>query len=129
MTAKLTTLILVLAIAGAAMAADHDVDQVSLTFVPADITIQMGDTVHWIWSGGNHTVTNGSGPADPDVGDLFDAPLDGGNTMFSYTFNTAGVFPYFCRPHFTLDMVGTVTVDDPVPAEQVSFDAVKNLFR
>jgi len=129
MIAKLTTLLLVLAFAGVAMAADHDVDQVGVTFAPADIYIQVGDTVNWNWSSGVHTVTNGTDLGDPDLGTLFDGPLDAGNTTFSYTFNSVGTFAYLCRPHFSLDMVGTVTVEDSVANEDTSFGAVKNLFR
>jgi plastocyanin len=129
MTTKLTTLLIALALAGVATAADFDVNQVDLTFDPDEIMIEVGDTVHWNWSQGIHTVTSGDSPGDPDAGDLFDAPLDAGNPVFSYTFDTAGTYNYFCRPHFSLQMIGTVIVEEGVGAEATSLDQVKNLFR
>lgn len=96
----------------------HTVNQVDLTFVPDDISINVGDTVEWIWSSGIHTVTNGVDFSDPNLGALFDAPLDVNNSSFSFTFFTAGDVPYLCRPHFTLGMTGIVRVQDLTPVEE-----------
>jgi plastocyanin len=93
----------------------HTIDQVSLTFVPDDIGINVGDTVEWIWSSGTHTVTNGTDFSDPNFGVLFDAPLDDDNPSFSFTFFNAGEVPYFCQPHFSAGMTGIVRVQDPTP--------------
>jgi plastocyanin len=30
--------------------------------------------------------------------------------MYSYTFSQAGTFPYYCKPHVSLNMTGTVVV-------------------
>lgn len=38
----------------------HVVNQVGFTFVPADITVNPGDTVEWHWFSGIHTVTSGT---------------------------------------------------------------------
>ena len=91
-----------------AVAATVQVNQIGTSFQPNDITINVGDTVEWVWSGGIHTVTSGTGSADPNVGSLFDDPLAGSN--FSYTFNSVGDFDYFCRPHELFDMKGIVRV-------------------
>ena len=112
-----------------AVAATHTVDQVGVTFDPDDITITVGDTVEWVWSSSSHTVTNGTGPADPNVGTLFDDPLDVGNTPFSYTFNSVGDVPYFCRPHFSLNMTGIVRVQGTTPNDEATWGAVKTLYR
>jgi hypothetical protein len=69
--------------------------------------------VRWVWSAGSHTVTSGTGGADPNAGSLFDAPLTSASTTFQYVFNTAGTYPYFCRPHESFGMTGTITVDVP----------------
>jgi glucose/arabinose dehydrogenase/plastocyanin len=74
------------------------------------VIISVGDTVRWIWKGGVHTVTSGDGAADPEAGDLFDAPINGSNQNFSFTFTEAGTFPYFCRPHEGLNMKGVIVV-------------------
>jgi plastocyanin len=121
--------LLTIALAGLATAAEHDVEQQGLTFVPADLTIEVGDTVNWMWTSGSHTVTNGADLDDPDLGTLFDAPLNADNATFSYTFDEEGVFPYLCRPHASLDMVGTITVESGVAAEATTWHGVKALFR
>jgi plastocyanin len=99
------------------IAAVHTVNQTGLIFAPADITIAVGDTVNFVWSSGFHTVTNGTGANDGNVGSLFDASLDSLNPTFSHTFTSAGDVPYFCRPHEIFAMAGIVHVagGSPVP--------------
>ncbi len=79
-------------------------------FTPKDLHIQPGDTVRWDWMQGAHTITSGLGAACPNAGVLFDAPSDAGQPSFAFTFDDAGKFDYFCRPHESLDMVGSVSV-------------------
>lgn len=90
----------------------HIINQSSLTFSPNDLTINVGDTVRWVRSSGSHTVTNGTGSADPNVGNLFDAPLNSSNTTFEFTFTAAGDVPFFCRPHEFANMKGVIRVSD-----------------
>ena len=90
----------------------HTVNQVGTSFSPANLTIQVGDTVRWVWSTAAHTVTSGTGAADPDVAILFDSPLNSFSPQFEFQFNAAGSVPYFCRPHELLDMKGTIVVED-----------------
>lgn len=102
-------------------AATHIVQQTGFAFSPDVITINVGDTVTWQWSSFSHTVTSGTGAADPLVGLLFDAPLNSANRSFSRTFTTAGAVDYFCRPHELMGMTGVVIVQaassvDEVPA-------------
>lgn len=103
---------LVLGVAPAS-AVTHTVTQSGLTFSPASLNIEVGDTVEWIWTAGFHTVTNGTDLADPEVGVLFDESLTSGNPLVSYTFTAAGTYAYFCRPHLGLGMTGTITVVAP----------------
>jgi plastocyanin len=121
------------AIPMAALAVTHTVNQVNLTFVPDDLTIEVGDTVEWIWSAGGHTVTNGVHPDSADTGTLFDEPLDVLNQTVSFTFMSEGDVPYFCRPHFILDMNGIIRVRQltPVrePVEALTWSRVKDLYR
>ena len=77
-------------------------------YLPADITINAGDTVEWTNSDtAAHTVTGGS-PADGPSG-VFDSSLVMGGASYSFTFNDAGMYDYFCMVHPW--MVGTVTVN------------------
>jgi plastocyanin len=113
-------------LASATRAASHTVNQVSLTFSPQDITIDLGDTVTWQHSSGTHTVTEGIGPG-PCVGCAFDSPLTAGNPTYSVTFDATflaanprvgNVYDYYCQPHHGLGMIGSVTVlvpQAPVP--------------
>ena len=97
----------------AAASTTHVVHQVGFTFVPAEITVEPGDTVRWDWSEGLHTVTSGV-PCIPD-GVFFDSPLDAGATTFGYVIPADGTtfIPYFCIPHCGIGMTGTITIDVP----------------
>jgi len=114
------------------LAATHTVNQIGTTFAPGDITIDVGDTVEWIWSAGIHTVTNGAHPDSAGTGTLFDAPLQVDAPIFSFTFTEPGVVPYFCRPHFLFDMTGIVRVAATAAPGELgtsTFSRVKNLYR
>ena len=89
----------------------HVVEQIGTTFVPADITVQPGDTIMWNWSLGNHTVTSGT-PCTPD-GLFFDEVLDSVNPQVSFVVPDDGTtfIPYFCIPHCLIAMTGTITVE------------------
>src|SRR5262245_47120484 len=44
---------------------------VDIAFTPEEVSIFEGDAVEWIWIEGDHTITSGTGAADPEVGELF----------------------------------------------------------
>jgi plastocyanin len=86
------------------------VDSVSGT---STSTIQVGDTIRWVWVAGEHSST--SGPCPPCTGDgTWDSGIQDNGT-FEHTFDTAGNFPYFCIPH-DIDMLGTVVVNNSAAA-------------
>lgn len=110
-----TVVILAFAVAPA-IAADQEVDIVSLSFEPAQVTVAVGDTVTWKVTesiGANHSVTSGT-PDDPDKGSAFDSGAEGlsddGDT-FEWTFDTAGTFAYYCTVHGA-SMSGQVVVGE-----------------
>jgi len=75
---------------------------------PADITINAGDTVHWMnVDTAAHTVTGGS-PADGPSG-VFDSSLVMADATYEFTFDEAGSYDYFCMVHPW--MVGSITVN------------------
>lgn len=94
--------------------------EVALTkncFSPTVIHVDPGATVTWANKDGvTHNVT---GAGFTFGSDDFDA------ATFTYRFNTAGTFPYFCGLH--PGMIGTVVVGDPLaltaPASGVSLPA------
>ena len=92
-------------------AATVDVAIANFAFSPPNVTIHVGDAVRWTQSDSvSHTTTSGTttgGVRHPDG--LWNSGLMSRGQTFSHTFNSAGVFPYYCSPHFT-SMTGTVTV-------------------
>jgi len=88
----------------------------SLSFGQANVTIHVGDTVHWVWGSSGHNVVSGTnGSADGKFCSNGDsncgsAPLLASGTTYDHTFDQAGSFPYFCAAHVSFGMVGMVTV-------------------
>jgi plastocyanin len=73
-------------------------------FAPPQVDIAAGGTVTWNFNDAiDHTVTfSGSGtPAN--------IPATSSGSV-ERTFPTAGTFPYFCMPHCSFGMTGTITV-------------------
>ncbi len=101
-----------------ATAATHIITQSGFTFSPQNITIQVGDTVQWNWSAGSHTVTSGTDLSDPQAGSIFDSPLTSINFTVSHTFMQAGTQNYFCRPHVSLGMKGSILIEAPSAVEE-----------
>jgi len=76
-------------------------------FIPNPVTIAMGGTVTWEnTDNAAHTVTSGSPTDGPDG--VFDSSLVPAGGMFSYKFEEAGTYDYFCMVHPW--MTGIVTV-------------------
>lgn len=71
-------------------------------FSPNSVTINVGDTVTWVQRGSNHDTVSNNG--------LWSSGILGSGQSFSHTFNAAGSFGYFCTPHRSQGMTGTVTV-------------------
>ena len=96
-------------------------------FQPAQITVSPGDTVVWEWSGaGLHTVTSGTGTADPNSGVEFNsgAAAVAAPFTFSHTFNSTGSFDYYCAPHLAFGMTGVINVPEPGALSQLGFGAL-----
>jgi len=91
-----------------------DVRIVNFSFVPATITVNVGDTVRWTNNDGVlHSTTSGTNCQPSHVWDSGLLPISG---IFTQTFNSPGTFPYFCSKHcFT----GTVVVSSSSPATPV----------
>lgn len=88
---------------GPAQGAQKKVEAQDNKFVPADITISVGDTV---------TFTN-TGQL-PHTATLKDGSFDSGNLNSGdskeFTFKSAGTYDYVCTYHLSLGMKGTITV-------------------
>ena len=86
-------------------------------FIPNPVEIDIGETVTWENNDiVAHTSTGGyADPADGPSGVPWDSSLIGVGQSFSFTFDTAGTYDYFCMIHPW--MVGTVIVADAAAAE------------
>jgi plastocyanin len=114
--AVLSALVVALAAAGAAPAAEHQVTLTASTFSPANLEIQTGDTVTWTNTGGlahNVRADNGSfrcaNGCDGQGGNGEPAT----NWSFSLTFDDPGTIPYHCQVHGAIGgfgMAGTIVV-------------------
>jgi len=90
----------------------------SNTFVPANVTIMLDETVSFVNTGGFHNV-NGSQTTYPSNPASFGFPTPSSALWtYNHTFTIAGVYDYVCDPHAGLGMTGTVTVlaGSPPPA-------------
>jgi plastocyanin len=73
-------------------------DETNECFIPADVSVSVGDTVTWSNDDtAAHTVTSGN-PADGPDG-KFDSSLFMAGTTFEHTFDEAGTYDYFCMVH------------------------------
>jgi plastocyanin len=123
----------ILAAAPAALATDHTVIMNgdyggAMFFDPTSITVYVGDRVRWT----NvileiHTSTSGEECAPNGLWTT--GSVNSGQTSAYITFNTAGTFPYYCRFHCGMGMIGDVVVKSaPVRTDNTSWGRVKALF-
>lgn len=97
------------------------------TFEPSQVSISVGDTVHWFNTGGFHNV-NGTLSANPDNPDGFGNALGTGWT-YSYVFTIPGTYTYICDAHVGSGMTGVVTVEDVTTSIDVpDSDLVSSVF-
>ncbi len=83
---------------------DFDVSVNLPEFAVVDPIIRAGDTIRWVWIADFHNVASCAGQAEEWESDVFQA----GDT-FVYTFNTPGVYQYYCAPHGFDNFDGTYT--------------------
>ena len=83
-------------------------------FLPYEVRINVGDTVTWVNDDtAAHTATGGSASDGPSG--VFDSSLVLAGTSFSFTFNEAGTYEYFCMVHPW--MAGFVIVQEAMAEE------------
>jgi plastocyanin len=84
----------------------------SLHFEPAECSVKVGATVTWENGGILHTATS-----EPDSPIKFDSGNVQPGGEFKFTFEKAGVVPYYCKAHTSPGlrtpgtMIGTITVE------------------
>ena len=109
---KLLTLILILSFSIPSKATIHGIALSDYNlFLPASLTIELGDTVQWHYHSGTkvHTVTSTNIPIGASAFDqVMQAPAD---TFFQYIPQVVGIYEYECTPH-TPSMAGQFEVVD-----------------
>lgn len=90
-----------------------------LRYIPASVTVRVGDTVEWRNTGTvAHTVTADPSKANdpshvvlPEGAETFDSGTIIGGASWSHTFDVPGRYAYFCVPHEQQGMLGEVIVE------------------
>ncbi|MFT4921521.1 MAG: plastocyanin [Haloarculaceae archaeon] len=97
-------------------------------FEPHVVRVNVGGTVTWNNESGSHSTTayhpdNDQPQLVPDGAAAWDSGIvsEQGAT-FEHTFETEGVYHYYCTPHESLGMLGSVIVGEPDPHEQVALE-------
>ncbi|HYV90251.1 MAG TPA: immunoglobulin domain-containing protein [Chitinophagales bacterium] len=101
-------------IAGTAGATIQTVTVENLVFTPSSFSINLGDTVKWVWLNGVHTTTSLGIPAGATSWN-HDINSSAGNTVFIYVPVVVGTYNYWCAIH-TSFMTGSFTVVCPTPS-------------
>ena len=83
----------------------------SLVFDPAELTVAPGDTVEFSWESNFHSVTVESKPSGSEWTGTGEETHDAGFTH-THTFEVTGTYDYYCNPHRSSGMVGSVTVGE-----------------
>lgn len=110
MTKFLAVVAILVVAAVPACASTWQVSLVNIAFSPADITIGLNDTVHWVWQDGGipHSTTS-----DPGQTELWDSGIHSGSFTFDHSFTNVGTFRYYCDVHGDVNgsgMSGSVRV-------------------
>ncbi len=85
------------------------------TFSPSTVSISVNDSVIWNWQGIFHSTTSGTNGVHSDdngvPSGLWDSTIITTTPhFFTNTFNSAGVFSYYCSEHYFFGMTGQVIV-------------------
>jgi plastocyanin len=76
------------------------------SYSPANVTIDVGDSVTWTAQSGDHTATSYGGTFDSDA-----IAADSQPHSYTFQFQRAGIYRYYCRE--IPGMAAQVTVNDP----------------
>lgn len=97
-------------------------------FEPHVVRVNVGGTVKWTLVSGTHSTAayhpnNDQPQLIPDGAAAWNsATLSEVGATFEHTFETEGVYHYYCSPHESLGMLGSVIVGQPDPQQQVALE-------
>ncbi|MEF8853192.1 MAG: plastocyanin/azurin family copper-binding protein [Haloarculaceae archaeon] len=84
-----------------------------VAFAPTKVWVDPGTTINFEWVSNGHNVLPNSQPEG--AGWSGHDPLEDEGFSYSHTFETGGMYTYYCAPHEALGMVGAVAVGGDVP--------------
>jgi len=119
------------AVVAPAHATDHTVlmsgDYAAMFFDPAILSIHPGDRVRWQnVTADFHTSTSGTDCAPNALWTT--GTVNPGASSAYVTFNTNGTFPYYCRFHCVMNMVGELIVENAVAVTPSTWGRIKALY-
>ncbi len=106
---KLYTLLTAILFGTSVFATVHTVNVSNFAFSPSNLTVDVGDTIMWVWVSGNHTTTSLSVPSGALA---WDEVMDSGNQIYMYEVTVEGTYNYDCTFH-PVSMTGTITALAP----------------
>jgi halocyanin-like protein len=84
-------------------------------FSPAAVRIAPGTEVTFQWRSDNHNIVLQDSPADAEWSGITEIHDTGHEA--SHTFETPGIYTYYCDPHLALGMKGAIVVGDAETGE------------
>lgn len=98
-------------------------------FSPHVTRVTVDGTITWVLESGQHTVTayhteNDQPRLVPEGTENWDSgTLSEQGEEFEHTFDTEGVYHYYCEPHEQGGMIATVIVGNPDPSEEIALES------
>lgn len=92
-----------------------------LRYEPAELEVEVDSTVAWKWDSGGHTVTVQRKPSGADWRGTNLSEKDAGYVM-ARTFDVEGTYEYYCTPHQSAGMNGTLEVSEDVGTQTETGD-------
>jgi halocyanin-like protein len=89
----------------------------NFAFAPALTWVDRGTTVTFEWVSDHHNVVRWTRPDGTDWQGAGSSTYDTGHTH-SHTFETPGMYTYYCQPHDQLGMKGAIAVGPDVPTTE-----------
>jgi plastocyanin len=71
-----------------------EVDIINFAFSPSTITIQAGDTIHWVWKANMFSTTSVAGSAE-----FWTSGVHNSGFTYDHTFTKTGTFAYYDQIH------------------------------
>ena len=105
---------------------NHTISASGMSFSPAELTIEIGDTVTFINAGGFHNV-NGNQSSFSTNPESFGNQTGTGWT-FQHVFNIVGEYDYQCDPHAGMGMKGKITVQNATSIQSLNFGSNPTIY-